>query len=48
MTKREILEICEDYLKDGLSMDEVVEWVEENTDIDPALIVSEIYKRQVF
>lgn len=48
MTKREILEICEDYLNDGLSMDEVVEWVEENTDIDPALIVSEIYKRQVF
>ena len=48
MTKKEIIEICLDYIQDGASIDEVFEWVEENTNLDPTEIINEIYKKEVF
>ena len=44
---KEIIKECLDLIDDGVSIDEVFEYIEENTDLDPTTVVSEIYKRQI-
>lgn len=48
MTKIEVLNECMELIDNGCEMVEIFEWIEENTDLDPAEIISEIYKREVF
>lgn len=48
MTKKEVLKECNEMLENGADMIEIFEWIEDNTDLDPAEIVNEIYKNQVF
>ena len=47
MNKKEIIEECIDLLDDGISMDEIFEYIEDNTDLDPSEIINEIYKKQI-
>ena len=47
MNKKEIIEECIDLLDDGASMDEIFEYIEDNTDLDPSEIINEIYKKQI-
>ena len=48
MTKKEIINECLEMIDNGADMVEIFEWVEDNTDLDPALIIDEIYKKEVF
>jgi hypothetical protein len=48
MNKKEIIKECQEMIDNGADMVEIFEWVEDNTDLDPAEIVNEIYKREVF
>lgn len=48
MTKKEIIKECIELIDNGADMVEIFEYVEENTDLDPAEIVDAIYRKQVF
>ena len=48
MTKKEVFKDCIEALHNGASMTEITEYIEENTDLDPAEIVDEIYKKEIF
>ena len=48
MNKKEIIKECIEMMDNGADVTEICEWVEENTDIAPAEIVSEIYKKEAF
>lgn len=47
MNKKECIKECIDLLDDGVSMDEIFEYIKENTDLNPSEIISEIYKKQI-
>ena len=48
MTKKEIIKECIEMMDNGADIIEIYEWVEDNTDVDPAEIISEVYKKQAF
>lgn len=43
MTKEEVLEQCREMMDNGADQVEIFEWVEDNTDLDPADIVQELF-----
>lgn len=43
MTKTEIIEECENMIDSGVGIVEVFEWLEDNTDVDPAEIIHELF-----
>lgn len=43
MTKQEALKECRQLMNDGAGTVEVFEWLEDNTDLDPADIISELF-----
>ena len=47
MNKKEIIKECQEMIDNGADMVEIFEWVEDNTDLDPAKTIDEIYKREV-
>lgn len=40
---QKILEECREMMDNGADQVEIFEWVEDNTDLDPAYIVSELF-----
>lgn len=48
MNKKEVLKECKELMDNGCDMVEIFEWIEDNTDFDPAEIIDEIYKKEVF
>jgi len=48
MTKIEVLNECMELIDNGCDMVEIFEWIEENTYLDPAEIIDEIYKKEAF
>ena len=48
MTKKEVIKDCIEAIHNGADMTEVAEYIEENTDLDPAEIIDEIYKKEIF
>lgn len=43
MTRDEVITECNQMKDNGADMVEIFEWVEDNTDLDPADIVSELF-----
>ena len=43
MTRQEVIEECEQLIDNGADQLEVFEWVEDNTDLDPADIIQELF-----
>lgn len=43
MTRQECLKYCKDMMDNGADQIEIFEFVEDNTDLDPADIVSELF-----
>lgn len=43
MTKEEVIEECQEMMDNGADAVEIFEWVEDNTDLDPADIVQELF-----
>lgn len=43
MTKQEAIEECQEMIDNGADRVEIFEWVEDNTDLDPADIVQELF-----
>lgn len=43
MTREEVLEQCREMVDNGADQVEIFEWVEDNTDLDPADIVQELF-----
>jgi hypothetical protein len=43
MTKEEVLQECREMMDNGADQVEIFEWVEDNTDLDPADIVQELF-----
>lgn len=43
MTREEVLEQCREMMDNGADQVEIFEWVEDNTDLDPADIVQELF-----
>lgn len=43
MTQQEVIEECQAMMDNGADMVEVFEWVEDNTDLDPAFIIGELW-----
>lgn len=43
MTRQEAITECKQLIDNGADMVEVFEWVEDNTDLDPAGIVQELF-----
>lgn len=43
MNRKEVLEECRDLIDNGADMIEVFEWVDDNTDLDPADIIGELF-----
>ena len=43
MNRKEVLEECRDLIENGADMLEIFEWVEDNTDLDPADIIGELF-----
>ena len=43
MNRKEVLEECRDLIENGADMIEVFEWVDDNTDLDPADIIGELF-----
>lgn len=43
MTKEEVLQECHEMMDNGADQVEIFEWVEDNTDLDPADIVQELF-----
>ena len=43
MTKEEVLQECRQMMDNGADQVEIFEWVEDNTDLDPADIVQELF-----
>ena len=48
MNKKEIIKECQEMIDSGADMVEIFEWLDVNTDLDPAEIVNEIYKKEAF
>ena len=48
MNKKEIIKECIEMMDNGADVVEIFEWVEDNTDVDPTEIISEVYKKQAF
>lgn len=48
MNKKQVIRECEEMIDNGAEMLEIFEWIEDNTDLDPAEIVNEIYKKEIF
>lgn len=48
MTKKEIVKECINLIDNGVGMVEIFEYIEENTDLDPAEIIDTIYRKQAF
>lgn len=48
MNKKEVIKECIAAIENGAGITEVSEYIEEYSDFDPAEIISEIYKNQVF
>lgn len=47
MNKKECIKECIEMIENGADMVEIFEWVEENTDLDPAELIDEIYRKEV-
>lgn len=43
MNKQEVIKECQEMMDNGADQVEVFEWVEDNTDLDPADIVQELF-----
>ena len=43
MNRNEVLEECKQMVDNGAGQIEIFEWVEDNTDLDPADIVNELF-----
>ena len=43
MTRQEVIEECQEMIDNGADQVEIFEWVEDNTDLDPADIVQELF-----
>lgn len=43
MTKKECIEECQELIDSGADMIEVFEFIEDNTDLDPTLIIHELF-----
>ena len=43
MKKQEVIEECNEMIDNGADMVEIFEWVEDNTDLDPAEIVGMLF-----
>ena len=43
MTREEVLQECREMMDNGADQVEIFEWVEDNTDLDPADIVQELF-----
>lgn len=43
MTRKEAIEECREMMDYGADQVEIFEWVEDNTDLDPADIISELF-----
>lgn len=43
MTKEEVLQECREMMDNGADQVEIFEWVEDNTDLDPADTVQELF-----
>ena len=48
MTKKEVINDCIEALNNGADMTEVIDYIEQYTDLDPTEIVNEIYKKEIF
>ena len=48
MIKKEVIKECQEMIDNGADMIEIFEWVEDNTDLDPAEIVDSLYKKEAF
>ena len=46
MKKQEILEECREKVENGADMLEIFEWVEDNTDLDPAEVINHLFIRE--
>lgn len=47
MNKKECIKECIEMIENGVDMVEIFEWVEDNTDLDPAEIIDKIYRKEV-
>ena len=43
MNRQEVIEECQEMTDNGADQVEIFEWVEDNTDLDPADIVQELF-----
>ena len=43
MTREECIKECQEMMDNGSDQVEIFEWVEDNTDLDPADIVQELF-----
>lgn len=48
MNKKEAIKECLEMIDDGADMVEIFEWIEDNTDMNPAEIINSLYKKEVF
>ena len=48
MNKKELINECMALIDDGVSMDEIFEYISDTTEFNPKEIIDEIYKKQVF
>lgn len=42
MTKQECIKQCQEMMDNGADQVEIFEWIEDNTDLDPAFIIGEL------
>lgn len=43
MGKQEVIKECQEMMDNGADQVEIFEWVEDNTDLDPAFIIGELF-----
>ena len=47
MNLDEIIDECTGLINDEVSMDEIFEYIKDTTDLDPSMVINEIYKREI-
>lgn len=47
MNLDETIDECIGLINDGVNMDEIFEYIEDTTDLDPSMVINEIYKREI-
>lgn len=43
MNKQEVIKECQEMMDNSADQVEIFEWVEDNTDLDPAFIIGELF-----